>query len=134
MMSMLFYRVNKMEVRSEHTFTLSSALYEALLGDNNMPMGVDGAIPVAVEVPLGIIAMLLYKLEKIGKRRLKEAGLDVSNILFWEEQVGEEKVTAAMCELIREPEMLEALTWDFITAAEHGWGGVAYATTGADIE
>jgi len=59
-MSLVFKRVNEMHYEEQHTFASGSGLYEALLGDQNFPTSSEGALPVVVEVPLGLVAAILY--------------------------------------------------------------------------
>lgn len=129
-MSMSFTRINSVQCENEPTFSLSSEVYEALLGDNNMPMGAEGAIPNAVEVPLGKLFVVLREaLLLTGEDIAAYEATMGSDAEFWVQDTAAH-IVAAATEITDDPEQGKRLLADYRHAIKHRWGGVSYSTEG----
>lgn len=58
-MSLLFKRVTKLEYQSEHSFALSGAIYEMLIGDRDMPVAQGDKLADVVTVDVDKLAAIL---------------------------------------------------------------------------
>lgn len=125
-MSLLFSRVNEIKYENQPTFELSSAVYNPMLGDHNMPTSTSGGLPVVVEVPLGIIAALLNGAGAINLEEVKAGKLTEEDLAFWKVEPGEETVALAIGELQENARMLKLLLSDYRIAVIKGWGGILY--------
>lgn len=142
-MSLVFKRVNEIKYEEQPTFAESSALYEALLGDNNFPTSCEGALPVVVEVPLGLVASILYTAGVITFQRFifdssenitfperKEPCAEVvAQLEGWEAEIGADIMQDAIKELLDKEDRgttLKLLLSDYQHAVKMNWGGILY--------
>lgn len=142
-MSLVFKRVNDIQHEEQHTFARPSALYNALLGDQNFPTSSEGALPVVVEVPLGLVAAILYKAGAITFQRFifdssenitlsgRRGTIDglLAQLESWEAEVGADKMQAAISELLDKDDRgktLKMLLSDYKHAVKQKWGGILY--------
>ena len=118
-MSTIYYRINRIVSQPEHTFAMNNAVWDYLFGsDGQYPQGADQTSPVAVNVEVPRLAMLMKGADKYDIRKLPEMYRhDLMELL--EYPPSKKMYNAALKEIRKDPALGDRILADLLFAVGH---------------
>lgn len=120
-MSTTFHKVVMLECSKEATFCLSDDIYEELLGDERMPISINGTWPTVVCVEYGRLAEVLMAAGIVTKEEIESwPGYNVWHAAVIMHQGASVVSEAAIQELANDQDMAAKLKENLMQATKDG--------------